>query len=234
MSNKLSGKTLLSGALLVLTLPILTILVRYMGPRKYYVLSVIMALIALGAFFLSFENRRPQARELIIIAVMSAIAAVARTAFIWVPFFKPLAAVIIITGAALGAQAGFLCGALSCLVSNFIFGQGPWTPWQMLAFGLCGFVSGLLFYHHQERCTKKILAVYGVAVILLLTGPVLDLSGLLSRAQLPDGAAILAVLAAGLQVNLIQAAATAIFLWIAAEPMLKKLWRIKTKYGMME
>lgn len=233
MPKKLTAKSICSTALIVLSIPILVFLSKFMGPRKYYLISLMVALLAIAVFFLSFENRRPQAKELIVIAVMSAIAAVARTAFIWIPFFKPLAAVIIICGAALGAQAGFLCGALSVFASNFVFGQGPWTPWQMIAFGMCGFFAGLLFYKNQKKRTPKRMAVYGGCAIMFLTGPILDFSTLMSHTQLPDLAGIAAVFAAGASVNLVQAAATVIFLLIAARPMLEKLDRMKVKYGMM-
>lgn len=204
-----------------------------MGDRKYYVTSIILAIISSVAFFISFENRKPQAKEIIIIAVMSAIGAVSRMAFIWVPFFKPLAAVVIVSGVALGAQAGFLCGALSVFVSNFTFGQGTWTPIQMLAFGICGFVSGLIF-SNKEKYSKEILSIYGAIIVLVLTGPSLDLIEVLSQAQSPDITAITASLGAGFHANTIQAVATAFFLWITAEPMLEKLQRIKIKYGMMK
>ena len=89
-------------------------------------------------FFLVFENRRPQAREVVVIAVMAALAVAGRAAFFMLPQFKPTAAIVIIAGVGLGAEAGFLTGALAGFVSNFFFGQGPWTPWQMFAFGIPG------------------------------------------------------------------------------------------------
>jgi energy-coupling factor transport system substrate-specific component len=96
-------------------------------------------------FVFAFEGRKPQARELVVIAVMVAITVAGRAAFFMTPQFKPVSALVIISGAALGAESGFVVGALSGFVSNFFFGQGPWTPWQMFAFGLIGFISGLLF-----------------------------------------------------------------------------------------
>jgi energy-coupling factor transport system substrate-specific component len=96
-------------------------------------------------FALVFEGRGPKARELVVIAVMVAIAVVGRAAFFMLPQFKPVVAIVIIAGAALGPESGFICGALSGFVSNFLFGQGPWTPWQMFAFGMIGFFAGLIF-----------------------------------------------------------------------------------------
>ena len=106
---------------------------------------MLLIVYAMFPFFVRFEHKKPQARELVTIAVMSAVAVASRAAFIMVPFFKPLTGIVMITGMALGPEAGFLTGAISGFVSNFIFGQGPWTPWQMLGFGLVGFLGGVLF-----------------------------------------------------------------------------------------
>ena len=71
------------------------------------------------------------------------------------PQFKPCVAIIIITGIMLGKQAGFLCGALTAFVSDFFFGQGPWTPWQMFAFGIIGFISAIVFQKRKYLATTK-------------------------------------------------------------------------------
>ena len=84
--------------------------------------------------------------ELTPIALMAALCVVGRAAFALIPLpnFKPVSAIIIITAAAFGPEAGYLTGALAGFVSNFLFGQGPWTPWQMFCWGCIGFVAGLL------------------------------------------------------------------------------------------
>ena len=61
------------------------------------------------------------------------------------PQFKPVLALTIIAGVAFGGEVGFLVGAMTMLTSNMIFGQGPWTPWQMFAMGIIGFLAGVLF-----------------------------------------------------------------------------------------
>lgn len=234
MPIKSNIKTIASFAFVILSLPAIILLTSQMGSRKYYLISLAVVLLGIFSFFLSFENRKPQAKEIIMIAVMSAIAVAGRAAFIAVPFFKPVAALVIITGVALGAQSGFLCGAMSMLVSNFIFGQGSWTPWQMAAFGAIGFISGLLFFNKQKRQKPLYIAIFGVVTVILIVGPILDLSGLFMTSQPPDTAGILAVFIAGIPVNLVQAAATLLFLLFLSKPMLEKLNRVKIKYGMME
>ncbi|MFR5092309.1 MAG: ECF transporter S component [Adlercreutzia equolifaciens] len=110
----------------------------------YYLSGTLIVLFAIVPFFVAFEGRRPTAREIAVVAVLTALAVAARAAFVWVPHFKPMAAIIMIAGIAAGPQTGFLVGSVAALASNFIFGQGPWTPWQMLAFGVVGLVAGLL------------------------------------------------------------------------------------------
>lgn len=210
------------------------------GGRSYVAGSVAVVLCSLVPFFVRFESRRPQARELVIVAVMAALAVASRLAFAWAPGFKPIFAVIMVSGVALGPSTGFFVGAVSALASNFLFGQGPWTPWQMLGFGLCGFVFGLLaragvLPRNRWSVRQKVVAcVLGFLVMLLLCGPVLDTSSLffmLSRIT-PEGVA--AVYLAGAPVNAIHGVATAITLFLLANPLLGKLDRLRTKYGVGE
>ncbi len=210
------------------------------GRRLYILVSVIVVIIAMIPFFVSFEKRRPQARELVTLAVMIALAVASRAVFAFVPFFKPMAAVVMITGIAFGAPAGFLTGALAAFVSNFIFGQGPWTPFQMLAIGLCGFVFGFLadrgVIARGSWSWKMRLAVSfaGGFFILLVAGPVLDTSSLFWMISSITPASIATVYLAGVPVNAIHGVATFVTLLLVANPILEKLNRLKVKYGFME
>lgn len=107
-------------------------------------------------FYIGFEKDRPRAGHVVLIAVMITLAVVGRAAFFWAPQFKPIIAVIIIAGVAMGGQSGFITGSMSAFVSNFIFGQGPWTPFQMLAWGLIGFFAGLLFHDRYMNISDTI------------------------------------------------------------------------------
>ena len=230
MNNK---KNVIGLLLLLALVPILSLLTYYGGDRRYYLISSIIILVSIMLTFFGFERRKPQAKDIVIIAVMAAIAAVSRMIFVAVPHFKPLAAIVIISGMALGAQAGFLSGAVACLASNFVFGQGPWTAWQMFAFGAAGFIAGFIF-NDEKRQKRSYIAVYGFVSSLLIIGPTLDLSGVFYGGQIPDINAITAIFIAGISVNLIQSFATALFLFLLARPLLDKLNRIKRKYGILE
>jgi energy-coupling factor transport system ATP-binding protein len=111
----------------------------YLGDRKYYFIALLILLETMLPFALVVESRKPQARELVGIAALCAIGVAGRAAFFMLPEFKPVVAFVVISGVAIGAETGVLGGAMTRLVSNIMFGQGPWTPWQMFTMGIVGF-----------------------------------------------------------------------------------------------
>lgn len=210
------------------------------GGKSYVIVSVIVVLCAIAPFFVGFERRRPQARELVMLAVMCALAVAARAAFVWLPGFKPMAAIVMIAGIAFGPSSGFLVGSLSALTSNFIFGQGPWTPWQMLAFGLCGLAFGALarrgVVSREDLGIRGslVLAALGAVFVVLVAGPILDTSSLFFMVSRITPEVIVAIYLAGFPMNCAQAAATFVTLLLVAGPLLDKLSRLRRKYGMLE
>lgn len=231
-------KTALSWLVVVVLTPITVWAGTVFGSGSYYVTSILVIIYAMVPFFVSFESRRPQARELVIIAVMCVLAVVVRVAFIWVPHFKPIAAIVMIAGVALGSRSGFLVGAISLLVSDFVFGQGPWTPWQMLAYGIAGFVAGFLAERgviprsDLSNRAKTLLSLAGAAFVVVVVGPILDTCSLFTMVSAITPESALAIYASGLPVNAVQATATAITLFILANPLLGKLERVRVKYGL--
>ena len=148
------------------------------------------------------------------------------------PNFKPCSAIIMITAIVFGPETGFLTGALTAFVSNFIFGQGPWTPWQMLGFGLVGFVGGVLFSGRRVRLVP--LLIYGFLSVFVLYGVLLDTASMLMYNAAPSWQLWLATCASGVVFNLIHACSTAVFLLVLYKPLLSKLARVKEKYGLLE
>jgi len=205
-----------------------------LGDRKYYLISLLVIVYMMIPFFLMFERRRPQARELLVIAVLSAIGVAGRAAFYAIPQFKPVAAIVIIAGVSFGCETGFLVGALTALVSNFFFGQGPWTPWQMFAFGMIGFLAGLLF--RKGRIPQKTipLCVYGGLSTLIVYGGLVNLSSVLMFQSKLTWGAVLTAYTAGFWFDLVHAAASVTFLAVLSKPMVGMLDRIKTKYGILD
>jgi uncharacterized membrane protein len=124
---------------------------------------------------------------------------------------------------------------MAAFVSNFFFGQGPWTPWQMLSFGLLGLSAGLFFSGRRAHLKNNpiILAAFGGVVTLVLYGLLMDTASALMYMEKPTKSALLALYVSGFPFNLIHAASTVIFLLLLGRPMLRKLERIKRRYGMM-
>ena len=234
MKKRLPLRTLITLIIVVVLVPLTVWAGLQFGQKSYYVTSVLIILYTMIPFFIAFEKRRPDAKELVMIAVLSAIAVASRAIFIALPQVKPMTAVIMIAGAALGAEAGFLTGAVTAFASNFIFGQGPWTPWQMFAFGMAGFLTGLIFRKWDLGKKRIAFAVYGVLMVMLVIGPLLDTSSLFMFASSLSWGAVGAVYIGGLAMNAIHAAATGVTLFLAAKPMIERIERVRLKYGMVK
>ena len=232
--GKLSKRTIASMFLILILIPVtIWIGITLFDDRKYFVISLAIAVYCMLPFFLIFEGRKPQARELLTIAVLVAIAVAGRAAFFMVPSFKPVVAVTILSAVCFGAESGFLVGALSMLSSNMLFGQGPWTPWQMFAAGIIGFLAGILFQKGWLKARKISLCIYGFLATVFIYGGIMNPASLVMTSYAITKRNLLAIYMSGLPVDLVHASATVIFLWIASKPMIEKLERIKVKYGMM-
>ena len=235
MKGKLSTRTKTTILLSLLLIP-LTIWagLKIDGGRKYMLISFAIIFETMLPFFLIFEGRKPQARELVILSVLSALAIGGRAVFFALPGFKPVAAMVILTGVAFGAEAGFMVGAMTMFCSNVLFGQGPWTPWQMFAMGIMGLLAGILFRKgllHRERFS---LSVFGGLVTFLIYGGIMNPASVLMYQPNLDWQMILSAYITGVPADAIHALATVMFLWFLSEPMLEKLDRVKVKYGLIE
>jgi len=231
----LSKKTVAASIMIFIFMPATVLFgIYFLEDRKYYIISLLILCYSMIPFFLVFEKRKPQARELIIVAVLTAIAVAGRAAFFMVPQFKPVVAVVIIAGVCFGGEAGFLVGAMSGFVSNFFFGQGPWTPWQMFCFGIIGFLAGVLFQKGLLKKTRKQLCIFGGLSAFFIYGGIVDIWTILMVTPNPSLETAIVVYSSAVWFNFIHGAATAIFLFFLANPMIEKLERIKTKYGLME
>jgi energy-coupling factor transport system ATP-binding protein len=235
MSGKLSTRTKIMLVLSLLLIP-LTIWagLQWDGGRKYMVISLAIIFETMLPFFLIFEGRKPQARELVILSVLSALAIGGRAVFFVLPGFKPVAAMVILTGVAFGPEAGFMVGTMTMFCSNVLFGQGPWTPWQMFAIGIIGLLSGVLFRKgllHRDRFS---LCTFGGLAIFLIYGGIMNPASILMYQPNPTWKMILTACITGVPADAIHALATVLFLWFLSEPMLEKLDRVKVKYGLIE
>ncbi|MGN1095023.1 MAG: ECF transporter S component [Eubacteriales bacterium] len=223
-------KTAIKYIFLLLIIPAV-IIAGYLllGGKKYLWISLCVCLLSFVPFFFSFEKRNVGTKKMVVLAVMVALSVLGRFVFSFIPHFKPVAAIVVITGIYLGAESGFLCGALSALISNIIFGQGPWTPFQMFAWGVIGLFAAIFSVFLKK--SKISLSVYG-----FLSGVIYSLIMDIYTVIFADGvfnfSRYLAVLLTSLPVTAIYAFSNVLFLLLLSRPIGEKLMRISIKYGL--
>lgn len=226
--------TLLSIFVILVLIPLTLFLGTQVKGRWYYLISTMIIIELMLPFFFRFEARRPQARELVILTVMAALAAVSRVVFAFSPYLKTITGIIMITGIAFGPEAGFLTGAVAAFASNFFFSQGPWTPWQMFAYGFGGFLAGMIFHRRRNWAKPYLLAPFGFLSILFVIGPLLDSCTVFTMLSKFTVKNVLAVYAAGIGYNVTHGIGAALTLFFVSGPLLRKLERLQNKYGILE
>lgn len=198
--------------------------VTVFNEKKYSFISLAVTALSLLLFAAGFENKKTGNRRLIIVSVMVALSVVGR----FIPFFKPVTALTVITAIYLGGEAGFLVGALSAVISNFYFGQGPWTPFQMLAWGLIGLFAG--FLSQPLKKSRVLLCLYAVVAGLLYSF-VMDVWSVVWYSGSPTLNMYLAAIGTALPFTALYAASNVLFLLLLGRPFGEKLERVKLKYG---
>lgn len=195
-------------------------------------LTLLVACGALALMALRLERSGPRLRQLMPVVTLGGLAAAGRVLFAPLPDIKPVSAICIVSGAMLGPRAGFATGALAALVSNFFFGQGPWTPWQMYAWGLVGYLAGVLA--GRGLLGQRWVRLGFGFVSALLYGLILNswyVVGFVHPLTLP---AALAAFGAGLPWDILHGVATVAFLTAIWEPWARKIRRVVLKYGLDE
>ncbi len=191
--------------------------------QYHMIVSLAVLCGSLLLFLCGFERRVVGVRRQVIVAVMVALSVVGR----FIPFFKPITAMTTITGMYLGGEAAFLVGALSALISNFFFAQGPWTAFQMFAWGMIGLFSGILAPLLKK--SRVFLVLYAIISGVAFSA-VMDIWTTISG----DGfslALYMAALLTALPYTVLYCVSNVIFLLLCAKPFGKKMERIKKKYG---
>ena len=191
--------------------------------KRYLILSFGIAFLSLVLFWCGYEKKVVGSRRMVLAAVLTALCVAGRM----IPLLKPVSALVILTGIYLGGETGFLVGALSALLSNFYFGQGPWTPFQMLAWGLIGLFAGV-FSRFLRR--KPVLLGYG-AVSGVLFSAIMDVWTVLWYNGTFQFSLYAAALWTAVPYTVLYLVSNVFFLWLLAKPIGKKLDRIVQKYG---
>lgn len=232
--KKKSKKHIVISALLLLAAVPITILcgVYLFEDKNYYAISLAVIVEVMAAVAAGFENKKPKAEEIVVISVLCALAVAGRAAFFGLQQFKPVGAIVIVAGSCLGGEVGFLVGAVAAFVSNFFFGQGPWTPWQMISFGMMGLVSGLFFGIKTVRKNRITYSLFGFLSTLVIYGGIVNPGSMLLWEPNPSFEMIASSWIAGLPYDLVHAFSALVFLWFMGVPLADKLERMKTKYGL--
>lgn len=194
------------------------------GGRAYAACAAVCAALAVTVFLTGFEQKRIGSRRLILTSVFVALSAAGR----FLPLFKPVTALTMIAGIYLGRESGFAAGAFSALISDFYFGFGPWTPFQMLAWGLIGFVAGVMGEKLKRSTARQVVfgVMSGIAFSVIMdTWATMDFTG---GFTLDD---YFGALTSSLAFTALYAVSNAVFILLLSKPFGEKLTRIKIKYG---
>lgn len=192
--------------------------------KQYVFISLAVSGLAVLLFLAGFEKKQTGTRRMVIAAVLTALCIVGR----FIPFFKPVTAITVIAALYLGRETGFLVGAMAAVLSNIYFGQGPWTPFQMLAWGMIGWTAGLLAKHLKR--SRPLLLLYGVTSGVLYS-LIMDVWTVLWYNNGFDISLYLAAMMTAIPHTLLYAVSNLLFLWWLAKPFGEKLERIRIKYG---
>ena len=227
LNNKIRKTIILLTVLLLIPITIYFGSVVF-GSKKYAFITFAVTLLSLIPFFITFERKKENTMKVTMLATMTALSVFGRLAFSFFPFFKPVTAIVIICGMFLGPEAGFLCGALTALISNFYFGQGAFTPFMMFAWGIVGFFAGLFSF--LLRKNTVVLLMYGV-IGGVGYSLIVDIWSVIWQDGYFNFSRYAVLIATALPMTVMYAVSNVIFLLILAAPFGKKLERIKEKYG---
>ena len=224
---------------LLLAVPACMVAVWLINVDQAAILMLIVVALVIALFFMGYEAGRPGLRQIMPTLVLAALAAAGRILFGPIPDFKPVSAIAIIAGATLGRRNGFMVGALAALSSNFFFGQGMWTPWQMYGWGLVGYVGGALaelgaFGRADEtggRVRRWALLVYGLASGFLY-GAVVNAYDVIGFVRPLTWEGAIARVAAAVPFDLVHGLATCVFLLALYGPWTRRIGRVVRKFDL--
>ncbi len=233
MQRKSAKLTVVSVITLLIAAP-LTVLLSLKYAQSYYLSAVLIVVLSMIPFFVFFEERKIKASEIVLVAMMVTLCVASRAVMAFIPQVKPTCALVVVTAVAFGPNVGFVTGSLAMFVSNFLFGQGVFTPFQMLGMGLVGFLCGLIFYRKSYNTDRFLVSITGGLICFAVYGIIVDSCSVLTMVTDFTFKAVLAVYASGLTFNLIHGATTGILLFFINKPMTDKFTRLRIKYGVFE
>lgn len=224
------SRTYLIGVSVVLLIFLVSSIV-FFHYKAYLLLSLIMIAIIMIPFFARFEWRDVGGREIVLLAMLAAIAAVGRVPFAGLPSVQPTSFIIIMAGLVFGAESGFIVGAVAAVVSNFFLGQGPWTPWQMYAWGMMGMTAGLL------RNTWWMGQMWGKLIFGFVWGYLfgwfMNMWIIVGNIEALSWTYVIGIYVSSLYFDLAHALSNVFFLAVFGAAWIKILQRVQRKYGLL-
>lgn len=193
--------------------------------KRYMVLSLCAAFFALLLFAAGYEKKNVGTKRMVAASVMTALCFAGR----FIPVFKPVTAIIIITAIYMGSEAGFFVGAMTALISNFYFGQGPWTPFQMLGWGIIGYAAGV--FSQPLKKSRLFLLIFG-SFSGIAYSLVMDIWNVLWYSGGFNVKLYFAAIFTAIPHTAVYAVSNAFFLQLLAKPFGEKLERMKIKGGL--
>lgn len=215
---------IMSGVLAVLN-------ILLFGGKHYSAATLLAAFLACLQFYFSFERQNyGKSKEIMMISIMTALSVCGRIVFGFIPFFKPVTAITIISGMYLGYSAGFVTGSFSALISNIYFGHGPWTIFQMLSWGLIGCLAGVMGKKLENKIYIIIFSIFSGTIFSVI----MDLWTVLNIDSTFSLSRYMAVFMSGVPVTVTYSVSNIIFLLLMQKPFGRKLERAKLKYGIFK
>lgn len=213
-------------------LALLVISIVFFHYKAYLLLSMIMIAAIMIPFFARFEWRDVGGREVVLLAMLAAIAAVGRVPFAAMPSIQPTSFIIIMAGLVFGAESGFIVGAVAAIVSNFFLGQGPWTPWQMYGWGMMGMTAGLL------RNTSWMKTLWGKCTFGFIWGYffgwIMNMWVIVGNIEAISWNYIAGIYVSSIYFDLAHALSNVFFIVVFSTSWGKILQRIQRKYGLLQ
>jgi energy-coupling factor transport system substrate-specific component len=190
-------------------------------------LSILLVFFILAVLFAKFEESKISSKEVALIGVLAAITAASRIPFAALPNIKPCTFLIIVVGLVFGSLAGAMVGSMTALVSNMFFGQGPWTPWEMMAWAMVGLVAGYVGKRYPEAGVKEIILlgiILGMAYNVLM-----DFSSWIVFYRC-DPDLLIPTMIAGLPFGLLHIIGNVVFAIILGKPVLIMFRRFQRRF----
>jgi energy-coupling factor transport system substrate-specific component len=218
----------------------LTILLSFLGflgsflwkENAYLISSMTLLGVAMLPFFIRFETKKTTGKEIALIAMLVAISIVGRLIFAPLPNIQPTSFVVMMTGMMLGSEIGFIVGAVSALVSNLFLGQGPWTPWQMFAWGGMGLTAGVL--HNQWILKNNGGRVLFGFIWGFFFGWIMNVWVVVGFISPITWKSFMGVMINSFYFDLMHALTNVFLMGVFSTGWIRIFLRIKTKYGLMK